>query len=111
MAKRKYIQELGDKTLVDNMRTKAQSFQAGGGAPEAQGQPQGAPQGGGQVNPEEIAMAYAQAKQAQDGQGMAEAAVMFMDAVVMPQMQQAQGAMRGGGETKELQFDENGEIK
>ena len=106
--KKDYIKKYGKEEVIKNAKS-AQALQGGGPAPEQQ-----ATQGGGQVNPEEIAMAYMQAKQAGDQNGMMQTAVAFMEALVVPSLeQQAQAgapAMRKGGESPSLSFSENGEL-
>lgn len=119
MENKGYIARYGKKEVIERAK-RTQALQAGGQAPEGapQGQePQGQQAQGGQqqVDPKQIAMAYVQAKQSGDQENMIKAAVMFMDAVVVPSLQQqAQAgspAMRRGGEVEVPSFDENGVLK
>ena len=76
-----------------------------------------AAQEGGQPDPQQMVMAYAQATQAGDEAARGQIAIAFMDMVVMPSMQQEQQAVqnvpaaRGGGNAPSpVEFNADGTL-
>ncbi len=108
----KYASEKGKETLQE-----IKAAQEGGQAPAPEQAPQGPQGGGGQPDPQQMIMAYAQATQAGDEAARGQIAIAFMDMVVMPSMQQEQQAVqnvpaaRGGGNAPSpVEFNADGTL-